>query len=217
MSKFDNPTPWVPGLDQAASKSAQPWYMQKNLIIAAAAAAALALVAISCIVTFSVVRNAKVDEQILADSEKLDEGYQKLLKKYRDQKDKTIKISDELSDANDIITEADLLKDGISDLEKQHDDARVQVDTLNAQIESLTGQVERAKKNSVSGGVWQVGTDIDPGTYRANEPVAEDCYWAIEQGDDIVDNDIPGGGYPQVTVSAGQQLKLSDCGTWSKQ
>lgn len=217
MSEFNNPTPWVPGMDEAKQTQRQSWYMRKNIMIAVIVAVALMLLAIGSAGTYALVRNAKISDQIVADSEKLDEGYQKLLDKYHDQRDETIKMNDELSEANDIITEADLLKDGISDLEKQHDDAQTQVDTLNAQLETLTGKVEQAKKNSISDGVWQVGTDIDPGTYRATESVAEDCYWAIEQGDNIVDNDIPGGGYPQTTVSAGQQLKLSNCGTWSKQ
>ena len=33
----------------------------------------------------------------------------------------------------------------------------------------------------------------------------------------IVQNDMPGGGYPQLTVSDGQQLKVQGCGTFTKQ
>lgn len=49
--------------------------------------------------------------------------------------------------------------------------------------------------------------------------VGSHCYWSVtvSGSDDIVQNDIPGGGYPQVTVSDGQQLKLMDCGTFAKQ
>lgn len=90
-------------------------------------------------------------------------------------------------------------------------------DNLQAQIESLTGQVDNAKRTSASDGVWQVGKDIDAGTYRANDSVTDRCYWEVSVGDDIVQNDMPGGGYPQVTVSDGQQLKLQNCGTFTKQ
>ncbi|MFR1605768.1 MAG: hypothetical protein ACLSUZ_04855 [Bifidobacterium pseudocatenulatum] len=87
---------------------------------------------------------------------------------------------------------------------------------MQAQIESLTGQVDNAKRTSASM-AWQVGKDIDAGTYRANNSVTDRCYWEISVGDDIVQNDIPGGGYPQVTVSDGQQFKLQNCGTFTKQ
>lgn len=77
----------------------------------------------------------------------------------------------------------------------------------------------QAKKNSISDGVWQVGKDIDAGTYRATSQVGSDCYWEIstDNGDNIVQNDFPGGGYPEVTVGNGQQLKISSCGTMTKQ
>lgn len=67
--------------------------------------------------------------------------------------------------------------------------------------------------------VWQVGKDIDAGTYRATSQVGSDCYWEIstDNGDNIIQNDFPGGGYPEVTVSNGQQLKISSCGTLTKQ
>ena len=66
-------------------------------------------------------------------------------------------------------------------------------DNLQAQIESLTGQVDNAKRTSASDGVWQVGKDIDAGTYRANDSVTDRCYWEVSVGDDIVQNDMPGG------------------------
>ena len=68
--------------------------------------------------------------------------------------------------------------------------------------------------------MWQVGRDIDAGTYRATTEVGSRCYWSITvsgDSDNILQNDIPGGGYPQVTVSDGQQLKLMNCGTFTKQ
>ncbi|MGJ9403428.1 hypothetical protein [Arthrobacter sp. KK5.5] len=73
----------------------------------------------------------------------------------------------------------------------------------------------------MSNGTWTVGVDIAAGTYRATEPVDSNCYWAIlrtgSNGDDIVENDLPGGGRPSVNLSKGQDFKSNRCGSWSKQ
>lgn len=62
-----------------------------------------------------------------------------------------------------------------------------------------------------------VGRDIAAGTYSPNADVSSQCYWEISQGGEIVDNDIPGGGFPTVSLSDGQQFKTRDCGPWSLQ
>lgn len=145
--------------------------------------------------------------------------YAKLIKKYNSLVDEYNGIADEYNDAKDAIAEADTVKSGIKDLNAQHDDLQKKVDAKKAELQSLTGQVDQAKKNSISDGVWQVGKDIDAGTYRATSQVGSDCYWEIstDNGDNIIQNDFPGGGYPEVTVSNGQQLKISSCGTLTKQ
>lgn len=145
--------------------------------------------------------------------------YAKLIKKYNSLVDEYNGIADEYNDAKDAIAEADNVKSGIKDLNAQHDDLQKKVDAKKAELQSLTGQVDQAKKNSISDGVWQVGKDIDAGTYRSTSEVGSHCYWSVtvSGSDDIVQNDIPGGGYPQVSVSDGQQLKLQNCGTFAKQ
>lgn len=71
-------------------------------------------------------------------------------------------------------------------------------------------------------GVWTVGVDIPPGTYRTIADVGSSCYWEISKtgGDggifDIIDNDLPGGGRPQVSLQVGQDFKTNRCGTWQK-
>lgn len=51
--------------------------------------------------------------------------------------------------------------------------------------------------------------------------VDSDCYWAVLQtgtnGSDIIENGIPGGGRPTVTVKKGQDFESQRCGTWVKQ
>ena len=136
--------------------------------------------------------------------------YSKLIDEYNKLVDKYNSLSDDYDTASETIDKADGMKADIKKMEATRDN-------LQAQIESLTGQVDNAKRTSASDGVWQVGKDIDAGTYRANDSVTDRCYWEVSVGDDIVQNDMPGGGYPQVTVSDGQQLKLQNCGTFTKQ
>jgi hypothetical protein len=70
---------------------------------------------------------------------------------------------------------------------------------LDQREAALKPQEEAAKRNTVGDGVWVVGQDIDPGTYRPKEPVGGDCYWGITKtgsnGSDIIQNGIPGGGF----------------------
>ncbi|MFJ2145680.1 hypothetical protein ACIOJF_10320 [Glutamicibacter sp. NPDC087831] len=88
--------------------------------------------------------------------------------------------------------------------------------------EKAVGKIEAEQlENSVEDGVWTVGSDIKAGTYRAKEAVGSDCYWAVVKtgtnGSDIIDNGIPGGGRPAVTVKRGQDFESKRCGTWVKQ
>jgi hypothetical protein len=66
-----------------------------------------------------------------------------------------------------------------------------------------------------------VGTDVQPGHYRTTAAVSGGCYWMITKsgtnGSDIIQNGLPTGGYPTVTLSAGQDFTTQDCGSWVKQ
>lgn len=79
---------------------------------------------------------------------------------------------------------------------------------------------QRVKATTITTGTWVVGRDVEPGTYTTAGVASSDCYWGIYRsgtnGDDIIDNDIPGGGYPTVTLSVGQDFKTSRCGDWVK-
>ncbi|MGO2123641.1 hypothetical protein [Glutamicibacter arilaitensis] len=91
-----------------------------------------------------------------------------------------------------------------------------------AEREKAVGKIAAEQlENSVDSGVWTVGSDIKAGTYRTKESVGSDCYWAVLQtgtnGSDIIDNGIPGGGRPTVTVKKGQDFESQRCGTWVKQ
>ena len=86
---------------------------------------------------------------------------------------------------------------------------------------AVSGAEQKAAANTVSDGTWVVGVDIEPGTYKATANVGSRCYWGLyasgTNGDDIIANDIPGGGLPSVTVAAGQDFKTARCGTWTRQ
>lgn len=86
---------------------------------------------------------------------------------------------------------------------------------------AVTGAEAAKAKNTVGDGTWTVGRNIEAGTYVAGKDVGSSCYWGIyasgTNGAKIIQNDIPGGGRPSVTLSDGQDFKTTRCGTWSKQ
>lgn len=87
--------------------------------------------------------------------------------------------------------------------------------------EAVSGAEVQQAANTITEGTWTVGVDLEPGTYRTKEAVGSSCYWAIytsgTNGDDIQQNDIPGGGRPTVTLVEGQDFNTTRCGAWQKQ
>jgi hypothetical protein len=73
--------------------------------------------------------------------------------------------------------------------------------------------------SSIEDGTWQVGSDVQPGTYRA--PGGGGCYWEIDNGppsssgntSNVLNNSF-GDSNPVVTLSPGNWFKTSNCGTW---
>ncbi len=85
---------------------------------------------------------------------------------------------------------------------------------------AVTKTEDQIAANTISEGVWTIGVDIEPGTYRTKES-PYDCYWAIYTSgtnqDDIIQNDIVTGGIPTVTLGEGQDFETNRCGEWVKQ
>lgn len=78
---------------------------------------------------------------------------------------------------------------------------------------------EKQLQNTIGEGVWTVGDDIEPGTYKVTTPIDVTCYWAIMKtgsNGSLITNDIVEGGRPSVTLKVGQDFKNQDCGPWSK-
>ncbi|MEE6281651.1 hypothetical protein [Georgenia sp. MJ170] len=90
-----------------------------------------------------------------------------------------------------------------------------------AEREAAVGTAEdRVAETQINNGMWTVGVDVEPGTYRVVEALTDRCYWAIlrtgSNGGDIIENALPSGGFPTVTLSDGQDFENS-CGVWNQQ
>jgi hypothetical protein len=76
-------------------------------------------------------------------------------------------------------------------------------------------------RTSVGDGIWIVGTDMAPGTYRTTVP-GGNCYWARLRSFDgglnsILANDLPGRGSAIVEIRPTDTgFETSGCGTWEK-
>ncbi|SEE37094.1 hypothetical protein [Jiangella alba] len=96
------------------------------------------------------------------------------------------------------------------------DQREAELDQRQTAIDEVEAGIEA---NTVTDGVWTVGLDIAAGTYRATD-VSSSCYWAVlrsgSNGDDIIANDLPSGGNPQVTVEDGHDFETVRCGEWVK-
>lgn len=85
-----------------------------------------------------------------------------------------------------------------------------------AQREKKVGQAERLqKRNTITDGIWKVGTDFDAGTYRSGDG---DCYWAKLSSaggdfDSIISN---GNGSNQTVTIDSPWFESSGCGEWTK-
>jgi hypothetical protein len=86
---------------------------------------------------------------------------------------------------------------------------------------AVTAVEQQIAANSIENGIWTVGVDVEPGTYRVAEALTGYCYWGIyasgTNGDDIIENDGPTGGFPTVQLREGQDFENNGCGTFVKQ
>lgn len=104
-------------------------------------------------------------------------------------------------------------------VEQQAADLKDQAAAVAEREVAVSKTEDQIAANTISEGIWTVGVDIKPGTYRTKES-PYDCYWAIytsgtNQGD-IIQNDLVDGGRPTVTLKEGQDFETSGCGEWIK-
>lgn len=77
---------------------------------------------------------------------------------------------------------------------------------------------EIARRTVGGDGVYRVGRDMEPGTYRSADN-GDGCYSSVNadaNGDDIITNNL-GAGPQLVTVSEGQYFETSGCDDWVRQ
>ena len=97
------------------------------------------------------------------------------------------------------------------------DDRRAELDERD---EALTATETQIEENTIPGsGIYLVGEDIKPGTYRSN---GSDCYWARlsgtsgESNEIITNNVVEGTAYVTIATSD-VAFETSRCGEWTLQ
>jgi hypothetical protein len=107
------------------------------------------------------------------------------------------------------------------ELDKRQADMEATEAAVVVREQAVTALERQIAANSIGNGIWTVGVDVEPGTYRVSESLTGYCYWAIlksgTNGSDIIDNDGPTGGFPTVQLREGQDFENGGCGTFVKQ
>lgn len=110
------------------------------------------------------------------------------------------------------------LRSKVSDERATLRETRGKTSDKQAQLRRLTGAVSAAKVNTVSGtGTFLVGSDINPGTYRA--AASPGCYWARLASLDtsnIVDNDNADGPVVVEILASDKAFQTNGCADFHK-
>lgn len=131
--------------------------------------------------------------------------------------------NDELDEENaelasqlaELEAEAQDLEDRASALDEREQGLDERSAELDRRAEELEAAEAAAEASSFGDGLYEVGTDIQPGQYRADG--GGGCYWArLNSSDtfDIADNHFGPG--PQTVEISGGYFETSGCGTWRK-
>jgi hypothetical protein len=101
--------------------------------------------------------------------------------------------------------------------------APVNVTTTGTPRAAVKASPTATPTNVINGNdVVRVGEDVPAGTYRAVTPVepGTPCYWVKSKNAEadissIIDNGVPTGGRPQVTLKTGQWFTSQGCPDWA--
>lgn len=111
-----------------------------------------------------------------------------------------------------------LAQDEVDKVAQEKKDLKAWEKRLDRKTDELNQQIHRFNRTSLfTDGVFEVGRDMQPGTYRSGAQT--DCYWSINgdaNGDDIIANHY-GDGPAIASVSTGQFFETSGCAAWVKQ
>lgn len=135
-------------------------------------------------------------------------------------------LQEELDEANGMFAAAEAAAIRAEDERDAAEAALAEREAGIAEREAALGEREAAADEadaavaarSFGAGTWLVGTDIEPGTYRAN---ADSCYWERLSGlsggfDDIIANDFSSGSHVVTIASSDAAFSSSGCGTWER-
>lgn len=115
-------------------------------------------------------------------------------------------------------TTTDDSQEQIAKREKKLSALDEKISNAQARLDELNGKVEQAKRETIGDGVWTAGKDMDAGTYRPISEVSSSCYIAVynpgeRRFSNMVWNDNPYGGFPEIQLKDGQQVSIEYCGT----
>ncbi|MCH7232186.1 hypothetical protein L0U85_15165 [Glycomyces sp. L485] len=123
----------------------------------------------------------------------------------------------ELDEVDQREAELDERESAMDEREQELDDLAGELDSRE---ESITETEDEIEENTIPGdGIWVVGDEVEPGTYKA-QGSGSACYWArlgSLDTSDILDNHF---GSAKVTVelhNSDAAFETSGCGSWVKQ
>lgn len=120
----------------------------------------------------------------------------------------------------EIDTQSSDLDEREAELDERADELQERADELDERDDALTETEDEIAENTIPGsGIYLVGEDIQPGTYRSE---GSTCYWARLSGtsgefNDIIANDnVEGTAYVSIAASD-VAFETSRCGEWTLQ
>ena len=148
---------------------------------------------------------ATADDRLLEErARKIDDGLAEAKEGIRKQ------IRSTLADARSVERQADAYTRRFRREDRALDARRR---SLDRREERISGAEKSIKRNTITDGIWQVGVDFDPGTYRSDQ---SNCYWAELGSADNSDYITNGFGDNQTVTIDSPWFESKMCGTWTK-
>ena len=117
--------------------------------------------------------------------------------------------------ARDRQSQLDARAAALDEAERSLDRTRIALDQRQKDLDARTAAL---KATSFGDGLFQVGRDVQPGTYREIQPVGN-CYYAKLRSDttsDIIDNANTTGPATVSLAAPVAYFQSRGCGTWTK-
>lgn len=131
----------------------------------------------------------------------------------------TVTETVEVDPSDDLVAELDRRADELDQREADLDAYAAELEVREAAIEQT--ELETAEGTIPGDGIFLVGEDIEPGTYRGNVAGGR-CYWARLSGtsgdfDDLITNDNVEGPTVVTIAESDVAFETSRCGEWVRQ